>query len=467
MPKIVWTKEKVIAELTECRRLGTARNTRLDAAARRHFGCLKVALDIVGLPYHKKPPYKNGWTKQSVIDAIRRRHQAGKSLGCTFREEPRLYGAGKRLFGTWKAARKAAGLPCHESDFYTRDEVQLRMIELYEKELPLIFASHRDFKLRRSAKKHFGGWSKAAKSLGLGGETRRTWTDQAVIDGIHLRRASGLDLYTTHKEDKALFCAAIARFGNWHNAMKAAGIERPVRERWSEARIIERLQEIANANEGGSVSRADHNLATAATRRFGTIQKALERAGTMSLTKRWSKEKVVHAIQLRFAEVGPVPMAGLGDKNLSSVAWKYFGSWGEAVKAAGLADQIPVRRLRKRWSREDVLNTIREGHASGVKLSKLRKQKLGIENAARRHFGQWRRAIEAAGLEPTRRIWSRELIISEILKRRDEGKSLSSGNRHNINLNAAAGRHFGSWTAALQAAGVLPKPRKPGCSNDS
>jgi hypothetical protein len=160
-------------------------------------------------------------------------------------------------------------------------------------------------------------------------------------------------------------------------------------------------------------------------------------------------------------------MAGLGDKNLSSVAWKYFGSWGEAVKAAGLADQIPVRRLRKRWSREDVLNTIREGHASGVKLSKLRKQKLGIENGARRHFGQWRRAIEAAGLEPTRRIWSRELIISEILKRRDEGKSLSSGNRHNINLNAAAGRHFGSWTAALQAAGVLSKPRKPGCSNDS
>jgi hypothetical protein len=114
-----------------------------------------------------------------------------------------------------------------------------------------------------------------------------------------------------------------------------------------------------------------------------------------------------------------------------------------------------------------VLNTIREGHASGVKLSKLREQKLGIENAARRHFGQWRRAIEAAGLEPTRRIWSRELIIAEILKRRAEGKSLSSGNRHNINLNAAAGRHFGSWTAALQAAGVLSKPRKTGCSNDS
>ena len=460
MSKHVWSKEKVIAELTRCRECGAARTTKLDAAARRYFGCLKVALDIVGIPYRKKPPSKRAWTKKSVIDAIRKRHHAGKSLGSTFRDEPILYAAGKRLFGKWKAARKAAGLPCQESDFYTADEVQLRMIELYEKELPLTFESHRDFKLRRSAKKHFGGWKKAAKSLGLGGETRRTWTDQAVIDGIHLRRASGMDMYTTHREDKALFCAAVARFGNWHNAMKAVGIERPVRERWSEERIIERLQQIANANEGRSVSHSDHNLAHAATRRFGTLQKALERAGTMSLTKRWSKEKVIQAIQMRFAEVGPVPLAGLGDRKLSSVAWKYFGSWGEAVKVAGLAGQIPIRMLPIRRSREDVLRMIREGQASGVSLSDLANREIGLTSAARRHFGQWRRAVEAAGLEPTRRIWSREMIIAEILKRRAEGRSLSSGNRHNINLAAAAVRHFGSWTAALEAAGVPAKQKK-------
>lgn len=57
-------------------------------------------------------------------------------------------------------------------------------------------------------------------------------------------------------------------------------------------------------------------------------------------------------------------------------------------------------------------------------------------------------------------IWSREMIIAEILKRRAEGRSLSSGNRHNINLAAAAVRHFGSWTAALEAAGVPAKQKK-------
>ena len=462
MPKLVWNKETVIAELVKCRKLGTTRSTKLDAAARRHFGCLKLALDIAGLPYHKKPITDKSWTQKSVIEAIQKRYRAGKSLASTFREDPRLYVAGKRLFGKWKAARKAAGFPSVEPDFYSADEVQLRLIELYEKSLPLTFGSHRDFKLQRSAKKHFGGWKKAAKSLGLVGEVRRTWTDQAVIDEIHLRRASGKDLFTTHRDDKALFSAAVARFGNWQNALKAAGIERPTRERWSEAIIIERLQQLASAHDGRSVGRSAPNLAHAAMLRFGSLQKALERAGALSLSKRWSKERVVQSIRSRLAEVGPVPLAGLGDKKLSSVAWKHFGSWAKAVEAAGLADRIPVRTPHKRWSRPEVLMIIREGHASGISLPDLAKKELGLVSSARRHFGQWRLAVEAAGLEPTRRIWSREMIIDEIKQRCADGKSLRSADRSNIRLVGAAGRHFGSWTAALQAAGVSAKPRKPG-----
>lgn len=461
MPKLVWNKEKVIAELVKCRKLGSARNTNLDAAARRHFGCLKVALDIAGLPYHKKHTTDKSWTQQSVIEAIRKRHDAGKSLGSIFREDSRLYGAGKRLFGTWKAARSAAGFPSVEPDFYSADEVQLRLIDLYEKSLPLTFGSHRDFKLQRSAKKHFGGWKKAAKSLGLVGEVRRTWTNQAVIDGIHLRRASGKELFTTHRDDKALFCAAVARFGNWHNALKAAGIEHPARERWSEEKIIARLQQLASESDGQSVSRSDPNLAHAAMLRFGTVKKALEKAGALSLSKTWSKERVMRAIHSRFKEVGPIPIAGLGDRKLSNLAWKYFGSWAEAVNAAGLEDRIPVRTPPKRLSRTEVLTIIQERYASGISLPDLANQELGLMSSARRHFGQWRRAVEAAGLEPIRRIWSRERIIDEIKQRHADGRSLRSADRSNIPLVGAAGRHFGSWTAALQAAGVFTKARKP------
>lgn len=460
MPKQVWTKEKVIADLKRFRKDGPRMNLKLDEAAKRYFGSVRAALKAAGLPCGKRPPPYHSWSKELVIDAICQRDREGKSLDSINRDDPSLYAAGKRLFGNWTAARKVAGFPSVEPDFYTADEVQLRMIELYERELPLTFGSHRDFKLQRSAKKHFGGWKKAAKSLGLDRETRRTWTDQAVIDGIHLRRASGKNLFTTHKEDKALFCAAVARFGNWHNALKAAGMDRPTRERWSEERIIERLQELAAASDVKSVSRADRNLRHAAWRRFGSLEKAIEIAGAMTLSKRWTKERVIQSIHSRFAEVGPIPIAGLGDHRLSNLAWKYFGSWDDAVKAAGLADRIPVRVPPKRLSRGVVIRIIQQGHAAGISLPNLAKQEPGLASSARKHFGQWRRAVEAAGLEPSHRIWSREMIIAEIEQRLSGGRSLRSGDRANIRVSAAAARHFGSWTAALQAAGVPTKPRK-------
>lgn len=65
-----------------------------------------------------------------------------------------LYASAKRLFGTWKTARQAAGFPVPASEFYTKDETLLQIIELYEQERPLTYSSHNDEKLRRSAKKH-------------------------------------------------------------------------------------------------------------------------------------------------------------------------------------------------------------------------------------------------------------------------------------------------------------------------
>jgi hypothetical protein len=143
-------------------------------------------------------------------------------------------------------------------------------------------SSHGDVNLRRSAKKHFGGWRRAVQSLGLGSELRRSWTKQAVIDAILHRRAAGLNLYTTHREDKGLFCAAVKLFGNWQNALQAAGIETRVRERWSEEKVIKRLRELAKTTPLVNIRKIDFNLAFAAARRFGSLGKAMEAAGLTS-----------------------------------------------------------------------------------------------------------------------------------------------------------------------------------------
>jgi len=80
-----------------------------------------------------QPPRRHGgWSKESVIAAIRRRHHDGACLSQTNREDRALYEAGKRLFGTWTAAREAAGYAEPPRDFYSADEVRLKIIEMQQ-----------------------------------------------------------------------------------------------------------------------------------------------------------------------------------------------------------------------------------------------------------------------------------------------------------------------------------------------
>ncbi len=460
MPRTTWSKEKIIAELERTRQSGPKRNQNLDAAARRHFGSLREVLKLAGLPCRTEPLDYKIWAKESVVKAILKRHRDGKNLDATHREDASLYATGRRLFGTWKTARQAAGFPVPTREFYTKDETLLKIIELYEQEHPLTYSSHKNEKLRRSANKHFGGWRHAIESLGLGSEIRRKWTKQAVIDAIHHRRASGLRLYTTHREDKGLFSAAVGQFGNWPNALQAAGIEAKKRERWTDARIIERLLQI-NASQCRNLAKADNNLAAAAQRRYGSIEKALKAAGIKPLRICWTKARVIETIQSRYSAQGTSTVEGFGDQTLAKAAAKRFGSWAEAVDAAGLIDRIPVKKPSYRWTKEEVLCGIQEWHASGKALEGVEKESRVLMTAARRHFGGWRKAVEAAGLQCRRRQWSRKVIIQEIRQRLRAGESLSSHEPANINLVAAAIRHFGSWTVALKAARIPSKPRKP------
>lgn len=291
MPKKLWNKELIIAELKRCRQKGPTFNAHLDDAARRHFGSLRAALDVAGLPCAKKPPPYNVWSKQSVIEAIRTRHRDGAGLERVCRDDRLLYSAGKRLFGNWSTALAAAGYPRPMREFYTADEVRLRIIDLYENGVALSLKSQNDRKLQRSAKKHFGGWRRAVESLGLGSELPRKWTDQAVIDAILLRRASGRSIYTTREEDSGLFGAAVNRFGTWHNALQAAGIDGRVREHWTDEKVLARLREHmknSNANESfcKKIRQIDSNLAYAAARRFGSLHKAMEAAGITKMPRK-------------------------------------------------------------------------------------------------------------------------------------------------------------------------------------
>jgi hypothetical protein len=276
MPKKIWTPEKVIEELRRTRCNGPRANRKLDDAARRCFGSVRAALVVAGLPCGKPERRNDGWSKSAVVEAIRKRHRNGESLVRTNREDRALYEAAKSWHGSWTAALEAAGFPRPPCEFYTPDEVRLRIIDIYERELPMTLNSQNDLKLRRSIVRHFGTWRRAVESLGLGNELPRLWTDQAVLDAILHRRAAGLSLYATLREDNALFAAASLRFGSWHNALQAVGIDARVREQWSEEKVLMRIRQILHEIPVHRIRYVDSKLAYAAERRFGSIRRAVE-----------------------------------------------------------------------------------------------------------------------------------------------------------------------------------------------
>ncbi len=145
------------------------------------FGSVREALRVAGLPCGKRQPPYFEWSRELVIQAIRQRNKDGKCLESTNKEDPSLYSAGKRLFGNWTAARVAAGFPRPPREYYSADEVQLRIIELYERELPLTYRSHNEEKLKRSARSiSVAGGSRCSRS-GWVVNFGRTWCKETVV----------------------------------------------------------------------------------------------------------------------------------------------------------------------------------------------------------------------------------------------------------------------------------------------
>jgi hypothetical protein len=147
-------------------------------------------------------------------------------------------------------------------------------------------------------------------------------------------------------------------------------------------------------------------------------------------------------------------------------ARRYFGSWGKALKAAGINIQRADLNIDKprRLKKENIIESIREWKDAG---NSLRWREVCLHNrslaiAARSAFHSWRRALVAAELiqdvphAKMRRKWNRQHIIDIISLRRQEGKSLcyKDMRKDDLAVALAAIRYFGSWALALKAAGI-------------
>ena len=189
---------------------------------------------------------------------------------------------------------------------------------------------------------------------------RTYWETERVINKIGFLREKGVPLYPKYvlKHYPALFSAALRIFGSWANALLAAGIEVPDSPHDGRRGVLRALRD---ALEQHSENDLPEKLKLHAAYYFGSLQKAKAALKTdRRVSAGWSKAKIIAMIVQRQRSGKPLGYAAVRRDNpaLVSAAEAYFGSWGNALHAAGIDPNLYLHRKwrkRKKPAKRDLL----------------------------------------------------------------------------------------------------------------
>jgi hypothetical protein len=237
--------------------------------------------------------------------------------------------------------------------------------------------------------------------------------------------------------------------------------------------ILRRIARLAEARKRVRSRDLPSRLYRQILREFGGLPEALRAAGCVRAprSRYWSRERVIlelRKVSRRAARVSARGLAGIGRGDLVSAAQRYVGGLTRARRLAGLPDPSPLHATRPvPRDADDVLREICRRGARGQSLA-LSKAPPALVMAARRRFGSWAKAIEAAGLDyPSVRLvrapYTRGDLLGEFgaLARRRPDLTLKDVRRKPYNRWAAqVRRFFGSFENAGRLAGLDDWPRR-------
>jgi hypothetical protein len=271
-------------------------------------------------------------------------------------------------------------------------------------------------------------------------------------------------------ENRRLHKAAVIGFGSWGKALRAAGInmeETSGKRRWTANRV---LCEIRNLDRQGiplnnrSVKNIDQGLAQAARKLWGSWDDALRAAGyepekIRLIRKPWTKPAVLEAIRGHIVSGGRILKNALRPRSLAHASWRLFGSFDEAVKAAGFGELLVPK---SGWSSAAVTSAILARQKAGKPLNTAAviRDDSPLYDAARNHHGGWSNALKSAGIDPDavraiRKPWTPESVIAELQRMaRDDRPPVPLSSIRPVPLVTACRRFFGSFAQAASAAKV-------------
>jgi hypothetical protein len=199
----------------------------LAVAATRRFGSWRKAR-AAALPAHEGP-YQQ-WTRRKLLEAIASLDQLGAALTTTSLRERghgRLINAAVRLFGSWDRARRRA-IPAFEPVQRTWSKAKVvRAIRARDRRgasMSTTVASREDLSLVAAAGRYYGSWPAARAAAGVAyRDPRRTWPPERVLAALRAR-ATRDGAIAPVRVSGALYAVAGARFGSFARACQAAGL---------------------------------------------------------------------------------------------------------------------------------------------------------------------------------------------------------------------------------------------------
>jgi hypothetical protein len=376
-----WSLERVVNELRQLHAGGqtltygalrAAGFSDLVAAAERHVGSFSRAVRLAGIE-----PSAPRWTPMRVLAEIRRLHRDGASLNSQQMRGGGLSGlvaAARKHFGAWPSAVLMAGVPRFKRGRWTTwKQMRDQLRELQARGVRMSVGGLKadgHAALVEAASRAAGGWRAALAKAGIQpvAPPRHQWTREQVLAEIRALHKRGVVLSSGQlmkSGKRKLVRAARQYFGSWGAACQdAIPGHAPLARRWTMDQLLDRIR--ARHREGHSIRSTDvlreEPTLTAAAWRLGVPwRKACARAGipaaAISIRKpktriRWKRPQLIE--KLRTAARSGRPLLGKTfTRGFVQVLIRRFGSWLEALRAAGLtrryaADLAAARAKRYR-----------------------------------------------------------------------------------------------------------------------
>ena len=280
----------------------------------------------------------------------------------------------------------------------------------------------------------YWGWLGALRSAGLDYSDIRVEVLDFIVCKIcgaakanmatHLRRTHQLEPeeYREEYPGASLVCD-LAR--SRHARMKCS-VLRHWEPTWSKEYVLDRIAEFHRRGlsvNSADVKRIDSNFIGEAGRFFGNWSNALRAVGLdpaqlyrdLQRTRRTypDKQAVLREIQIRHKKGLPINSGRLQSGQTRNYAlWEsatdYFGTWNNALKAAGIDPEIARKdghhRARHYQDEKAVLAEIRNRQKKGLPLHcsgliEGRHKDVTLFRAAQQLFGSWSAALQQVGID--------------------------------------------------------------------